>query len=61
MADSSTPIHGIEALKRHATEHVLDMCMWAIRAVSVILTFAYFIPIFGYIFSTHFLVLRKFL
>lgn len=47
MADSSSPTTGIEALKRHAVEHVLDMCMWGIRAVSIILTFAYFIPIIG--------------
>lgn len=52
MADSGTaqeqPATGIEALKKHALENKLDMGMWAIRAASILFTFAYFIPIIGY-------------
>lgn len=57
MADSSSPTTGMEALKRHAVEHVLDMCMWGIRAVSIILTFAYFIPIIGNPYNAYYRVL----
>lgn len=51
MADSGTArdqsVHGLEAIKRHALEHKLDMSMWAMRAAVVLFTFAYFIPIIG--------------
>lgn len=48
MADSGTqPQYGFDALKRHAITHKLDISMWAIRALAIIFTFAYFIPIIG--------------
>lgn len=51
MADArparDQPATGLEALKRHAMEHKLDMSMWAIRGAAILFTFAYFIPIIG--------------
>lgn len=48
MADSGNQQqYGLEALKQHAIAHKLDMSMWVIRALAIIFTFAYFIPIIG--------------
>ncbi|XKL61440.1 hypothetical protein PGB90_008497 [Kerria lacca] len=61
MADSGTArdqsVHGLEAIKRHALEHKLDMSMWAMRAAVVLFTFAYFIPIIGNPYNAYYRVL----
>ncbi|KAK7576277.1 hypothetical protein V9T40_012563 [Parthenolecanium corni] len=58
MADSGTqPQYGFEALRRHAIAHKLDMSMWVIRALALIFTFAYFIPIIGNPYNAYYRIL----
>lgn len=36
-----------DALKQHVMAHKVDMGLWAIRLLTIMFTFGYFLPIFG--------------
>ena len=51
MADSTTgnsqrPQQGFGALSQHVSTHKLEMGLWATRLMTILFTFAYFLPIF---------------
>ena len=51
MADSTTennqrPQQGFSALSQHVSTHKLEMGLWATRLMTIVFTFAYFLPIF---------------
>lgn len=50
---------GWEALKQHVIDHKVEVAIWATRVFTVLFTFGYFIPLFGYPYNAYYKALMS--